>query len=74
MVAQYNEHADITEMRFIPLNETVPPKLKIGQEPVIRFYDYDKHNNWIRCRMYLMGKKDEPTVTAERIIEYYNEN
>ncbi|KGO85796.1 hypothetical protein Q765_14310 [Flavobacterium rivuli WB 3.3-2 = DSM 21788] len=75
MIADYNEYGDITHMHFVVVGDTTPPRKKIGLEPVDRYYDYDydRHNNWIKCRMYLMGDKDEPTVTAERIIEYYNE-
>ena len=36
-------------------------------------YTYDKHNNWIECRMFLEGKTDEPTGVIKRIIEYYDE-
>lgn len=74
MLAEYNEYGDITHMHFIVENDTSPPQKKIGIEPVDRYYeyDYDSHNNWIRCRLYLMGEKDEPTVIAERKIEYYN--
>jgi len=74
MVAQYNEYGDIVEMHMIVKNDTKPPKTKIKLEPVHRYYEYeyDKHNNWIKCKLYLMGTKDEPTAIAERIIEYYN--
>ncbi|MDV6169325.1 hypothetical protein R1T16_12890 [Flavobacterium sp. DG1-102-2] len=74
MIAEYNEYGDITHMHFIVENDTSPPRKKIGLEPVDRYYeyDYDSHNNWIRCRLYLMGEKDEPTIIAERKIEYYN--
>jgi len=74
MVAQYNEYGDIVEMHMIVKNDTKPPKTKIKLEPVHRYYEYeyDNHNNWIKCKLYLMGTKEEPTAIAERIIEYYN--
>jgi hypothetical protein len=77
MVAHYNEFGDIVEMNFKVFqdkDDSSPPRKIIGVgEPINRYYeyDYDKHNNWIKCRMYLMGEKKEPTVIAERIIEYY---
>lgn len=75
MIAEYNEYGDITHMHFVIENDTSPPQKKIGIEPLDRYYeyDYDNHNNWIRCRLYLMGDRDEPTVIAERKIEYYND-
>ncbi|MCF6132470.1 hypothetical protein [Flavobacterium wongokense] len=67
-VKTFNENGDIIEKEFIP---DFP-----GQNiaPLKRYYDYeyDSHQNWVKCNMYLEGKKEgEPTLTAERKIEYY---
>ena len=54
---------------FNPNNDSV-------KEPKYRYYDYDydKHNNWIRCSMFLEGTHEgEPSIILEREIEYYNE-
>ena len=64
----FNENGDIIEKEFI-LNF---PEQNIS--PMKRFYvyEYDSHNNWIKCSMFLEGSKEgEPTLTAERQIEYF---
>ena len=75
MVATYNEHGDITEMHFILEGDNNPTRTRIGLDAVHRYYEYeyDKHNNWIKCKLYLLGTKDQPTAIAERRIEYYNQ-
>lgn len=75
MVATYNEHGDITEMHFILEGDSNPSRTRIGLDAVHRYYEYeyDKHNNWIKCKLYLLGTKDQPTAIAERRIEYYNQ-
>jgi len=75
MVATYNEHGDITEMHFILEGDNNPTWTRIGLDAVHRYYEYeyDKHNNWIKCKLYLLGTKDQPTAIAERRIEYYNQ-
>lgn len=68
-IKTYNENGDIIEKEFI-LNF---PEQKIS--PMKRFYnyEYDNHKNWIKCNMYLEDTKEgEPTLVAERKIEYYN--
>ncbi|MBC7721637.1 MAG: hypothetical protein H7068_06395 [Pedobacter sp.] len=68
-IKTHNENGDIIEKEFI----LDFPEQKIS--PMKRFYDYeyDKYNNWIKCNMYLEGTKEgEPTLVAEREIEYYN--
>ena len=69
-IKTYNENGDIIEKEFI----LDFPEQKIA--PMKRFYnyEYDSHNNWIKCNMYLEGiEEGEPTLVAERKIEYYNE-
>ena len=75
MVATYNEQGDITEMHFILEGDNNPTWTRIGLDAVHRYYEYeyDKHNNWIKCKLYLLGTKDQPTAIAERRIEYYNQ-
>jgi hypothetical protein len=37
-------------------------------------YEYDSHDNWVKCTMFLDGTKSkEPNVIAVRKIEYYND-
>lgn len=75
MVATYNEQGDITEMHFILEGDSNPSRKRIGLDAVHRYYEYeyDKHNNWIKCKLYLLGTRDQPTAIAERRIEYYNQ-
>lgn len=67
-IKTFNENGDIIEKEFI-LNF---PEQNIS--PMKKFYDYnyDSHNNWIKCNMYFEDTKEgEPTLVAERKIEYY---
>ncbi|RYJ42456.1 hypothetical protein [Flavobacterium beibuense] len=67
MTASYNSKGDITELIFYPDGNE-------EQQVNNRYYEYeyDDHENWIKCKLYLEGNKNEPTLVAERIIEYYN--
>ena len=66
----YNEHADIVKVEYYDNR---------SKEVIhTRFYDYeyDEHNNWIVCRMYLEGaseRTENPTRIAYRTIIYYPE-
>ena len=66
----YNEHADIVKVEYYDNR---------SKEVIhTRFYDYeyDEHNNWIVCRMYLEGapaRTENPTRIAYRTITYYPE-
>lgn len=64
-----NEKGDLIKKELIPdnLNQTIKVKIRYYT------YEYDSHNNWIKCNMFLEGTPDgEPTLVAERKIEYYN--
>jgi hypothetical protein len=68
-VKTYNEQGDIIEKEFMPNS----PQQKLTEKIRYYSYEYDSHNNWIKCNMYLEGKKEgEPSLVAERKIEYYN--
>ena len=68
MKLSYNEYGDVTEVTYFPDgSETWPVHNRFYE------YRYDSHNNWIKCTMYLLGTKKEPTLVAEREIEYYND-
>lgn len=79
-VLHYNEHGDMIE-----INHINNPRESWDKQPeytttwdggplTMKYdYDYDRHNNWIKCRMCLEENKDEPTIIAERVIEYYGE-
>ena len=77
-VLHYNEYGDIIELNYIvPAKpyDTRSASARIRQ-PANRYYeyDYDSHHNWIRCRLYLEGKKEgEPSAIAERRIIYYTD-
>ncbi|HSD06442.1 hypothetical protein [Flavobacterium sp.] len=65
----YNEQGDIIKKEFIP----GLGGLGLYGETRYYNYEYDSHNNWIKCNMFLEGKQEgEPTLVAERKIEYYN--
>lgn len=61
----YNENRDILETRFVTEDEI--------NQPLVRYYEYeyDSNKNWIKCKMYLEGNKNEATAIAERKIEYF---
>jgi hypothetical protein len=68
-IKTFNEQGDMIKKEFIPNN----PKQRIRVKEYFYSYEYDSHNNWIKCNMYLEGTKEgEPTLVAERKIEYYN--
>ncbi|MBG6188437.1 hypothetical protein [Flavobacterium sp. CAN_S2] len=68
-IKTFNEQGDMIKKEFIPNN----PKQRIRVKENFYSYEYDSHNNWIKCNMYLEGTKEgEPTLVAERKIEYYN--
>ena len=78
-VLHYNEHGDMIE-----INHINNPRESWDKQPeytttwdggpleMTYDYDYDSHNNWIKCRMYLQENKEEPTIIAERVIEYFD--
>ena len=67
-VKTFNENGDIIEKEFI-LNF---PEQKISPMKRFYYYEYDSCNNWIKCNMYFEDTKEgEPTLVAERKIEYY---
>ena len=78
-VLHYNEHGDMIE-----INHINNPRESWDKQPeytttwdggplTMKYeYDYDLHNNWIKCRMYLEEDKTAPTIIAERVIEYFD--
>jgi hypothetical protein len=68
-VKTYNGQGDLIEKEFIPNS----PQQTLTEKVRYYSYEYDSHNNWIKCNMYLEGTKEgEPSLVAERKIEYYN--
>lgn len=68
-VKTYNEQGDLIEKEFIPNS----PQQTLTEKIRYYSYEYDSHNNWIKCNMYMEGTKEgEPSLVAERKIEYYN--
>ncbi|WP_173966501.1 hypothetical protein, partial [Flavobacterium collinsii] len=65
----YNEQGDVVEKEFI----LDFPEQTLDVKKFYYTYEYDSHNNWIKCNMFLEGTPSgEPTLVAERKIEYYN--
>lgn len=60
----YNKNGDITESNY--LNNDLVVQKKIFYE-----YEYDSHNNWIKCKVRYDSMEDEIIMTAKRIISYY---
>lgn len=70
IVKTFNEQGDLIKIESIP---DAPQKYVIRNMVYYYSYEYDSHNNWIKCNMYLEGTDlGEPTLVAERKIEYYN--
>lgn len=68
-VMTYNEQGDIIKKEYVPDY----PEQRFKEKTRYYTYEYDSHNNWIKCNMYLEGTKEgEPTLVGERKIEYYN--
>ncbi|MEN2416248.1 hypothetical protein [Flavobacterium mesophilum] len=68
-IKTYNEQGDLIKIEAIP---DAPQKFVIRNMVYYYTYEYDKHNNWIKCNMFLEGTDlGEPTLIAERKIEYY---
>ena len=68
-VKTFNEQGDIIKREYIPDY----PNQVIIQKISYYTYECDSHNNWIKCNIFLEGTPDgEPTLVAERKIEYYN--
>lgn len=68
-IKKFNKQGDIIKKEFIPDS----PEQNLKEKVRYYTYEYDSHNNWFKCNMYLEGTKEgEPTLVAERKIEYYN--
>lgn len=68
-VITFNEQGDMIKKEFI----LDYPEQELPVKEYYYTYEYDSHKNWIKCNMYLEGTKEgEPTLVAERKIEYYN--
>jgi hypothetical protein len=68
-VKTYNEQGEIIKKEYV----LDYPEQRFQEKVRYYSYEYDSHNNWIKCNMYLEGiKEGEPSLVAERKIEYYN--
>lgn len=65
IIFNYNENNDLVEVKFISEDEINQPTNRYYE------YEYDNHKNWIKCKMYLEGNKNEVTATMERKIQYF---
>jgi hypothetical protein len=69
-IRYFNENGDIIKSEFIP--DYNNQRLNKFASTKYYNYEYDNHNNWIKCNMFLEGTKEgEPTLVAERKIEYF---
>ena len=67
-IKTYNEQGDIIKKEYVPDY----PEQRFKEKTRYYTYEYDSHNNWIKCNMYLEGTKEgAPTLVGERKIEYY---
>ncbi|KRD09159.1 hypothetical protein ASE21_15050 [Flavobacterium sp. Root901] len=60
----YNKNADIIACEY--LNDNLPKQEKVFYE-----YEYDSHNNWIKCKLRRNSMQDEVIKTIKRKISYY---
>lgn len=68
-VKTFNENGDLIKKEFIPNY----PEQDIAVKEYYYSYEYDSHDNWIKCNIYMEGNKEgQPSAIAERKIEYYN--
>lgn len=69
-ISNYNEQGDIIKREFVMDS---PDQSTFNTATRFYDYEYDQYNNWIKCYLYLEGKKvkGDPTLIAERKIEYY---
>ncbi|CAH0337262.1 hypothetical protein FVB9288_03014 [Flavobacterium sp. CECT 9288] len=65
----FNEQGDMIKKEFI-LDD---PEQELPVKEYYYSYEYDSHNNWIKCNIYMEGTQEGiPSLVAERKIEYYN--
>jgi len=60
----YNKNADITACEYI--NDNLQKQEKVFYE-----YEYDSHNNWIKCKLRYNSMQDEVIKSIKRKISYY---
>jgi hypothetical protein len=60
----YNKNADIIVCEYV--NDILPKQEKVFYE-----YEYDSHNNWIKCKLRYNSMQDEVIKSIKRKISYY---
>jgi len=60
----YNKNADIIACEYI--NDNLQKREKVLYE-----YEYDSHNNWIKCKLRYNSMQDEVIKSIKRKISYY---
>ncbi|MDQ1165653.1 hypothetical protein [Flavobacterium sp. SORGH_AS_0622] len=60
----YNKNADIIACEYI--NDNLQKQEKVFYE-----YEYDSHNNWIKCKLRYNSMQDEVIKSIKRKISYY---
>lgn len=68
-VYHYDQYGNITQLDMHNKAGELQGQLWVD------YYDFDKHNNWQRCEMFLNNThEDEPTLTGYQRITYYEES
>lgn len=60
----YNKNADLIACDYV--NDIIQKREKIFYE-----YEYDSHNNWIKCKLRYNSMQDEVLKSVKRKISYY---
>lgn len=60
----YNKNADIIACEYV--NDILQKREKVFYE-----YEYDSHNNWIKCKLRYNSMQDEVIKSIKRKISYY---
>ncbi len=68
-IKTFNDYGDLIKEEFL-LDD---PEQELPVKEYYYSYEYDSHNNWIKCNIYMEGTQEGiPSLVAERKIEYYN--
>lgn len=67
----YNSFGDVIKVTYVAENSNNQKYMEKNQ---VYEYEYDKNNNWIKCKIFFEGtNQTEPNFIVERKIEYYSE-
>lgn len=76
VIFYHNQNGDIIEKKYVRNypNRYLGISYLALPESIYYEYEYDEHNNWVKCCIYMEGKPEdsEPTAIAQRDLEYYD--